>query len=465
MEAIIAILNKWIASPLMTRASNNKTYNLAAYMEDHARYLEARQKDVTDTGKEIHSYLKASNEVLKVSKGAPAWRAYVEYINGILVSGIADTVVASLGHLLSQIDPKQIEAGGQVASFFDVKLDLNRHGKGDDASSSRRRSTGRRPRRLGDGLRAVAHLRLLQRRQVHQARLDRAEGDFLKEMEENEEVRFHVHRIIDECEPTRGVQGVSQAALPQAQAPVGEGHPGTSLEFFLEEEGTETEPMDGARSRRRDRTPAASAQGLPGADHRAARRARDQGDRCQHDMTEGWLKIDAKPIKTALGDRRQVVVDAHTPTSRDFVDNELADLQEFIARVNEGLQRSRWRRTTRRAHRGDDHVRDVRLSRPSPHRQHLQPLRKTITLLKKFGIIMPEEIIECLEMIPFKWEDTKKVTLNARELLGPLQSLQQEKVREYTDEFRRACRLCKRLPRGRAVRVRGRRRRGVQARS
>ena len=31
-------------------------------------------------------------------------------------------------------------------------------------------------------------------------RLDRTEGDFLKEMEENEAVRFHVHRIIDECE-------------------------------------------------------------------------------------------------------------------------------------------------------------------------------------------------------------------------------------------------------------------------
>ena len=31
-------------------------------------------------------------------------------------------------------------------------------------------------------------------------KLDRAEGDFLKEMEENEEVRFHVHRIIDELE-------------------------------------------------------------------------------------------------------------------------------------------------------------------------------------------------------------------------------------------------------------------------
>ena len=56
--------------------------------------LEARQKDVTDTGKDVHSYLKASNEVLKVSKGAPAWRAYVEYINGILVNGIAGAQIS-----------------------------------------------------------------------------------------------------------------------------------------------------------------------------------------------------------------------------------------------------------------------------------------------------------------------------------------------------------------------------------
>ena len=43
---------------------------------------------------------------------------------------------------------------------------------------------------------------------------------------------------------------------------------------------------------------------------------------------------------------------------------------------------------------------------------------------------------ETLEMVPFSWEDTKKITLNAREMLGPLQALQQEKVREVADAFR-----------------------------
>ena len=44
--------------------------------------------------------------------------------------------------------------------------------------------------------------------------------------------------------------------------------------------------------------------------------------------------------------------------------------------------------------------------------------------------------MEQLENVPFKWEDTKKVTLNAREMLGPLQSMQQEKVKEETEDFR-----------------------------
>jgi hypothetical protein len=46
--------------------------------------------------------------------------------------------------------------------------------------------------------------------------------------------------------------------------------------------------------------------------------------------------------------------------------------------------------------------------------------------------------MEQLENVPFKWEDTKKVTLNAREMLGPLQSMQQEKVKEETEDFRHA---------------------------
>ena len=81
------------------------------------------------------------------------------------------------------------------------------------------------------------------------------------------------------------------------------------------------------------------------------------------------------------------------------------------------------------------YVRDVRVS--SDRIDGLfDPLKSTIALLKKFNITTSEETVEALEMIPFKWEDTKKATYNKRETLGPLQSIQQDKVRERTEEFR-----------------------------
>jgi dynein heavy chain len=190
MEGVIAILNKWVAAPLISRQSVTKTYNLVAYMEEHAKTLEARQKDITDGAKEVHNYLKASNEVLKVSKGAPAWRAYVEFINGILVDGIADTVVASLGNLLGQIDPKQIEEGGK-SPFFDVKLDLNPAGKGDDAVFFKPPLAGDDPE--NPSVMFYVHTIMSDFYNIIKLikRLDRTEGDFLKEMEENEAVRFN----------------------------------------------------------------------------------------------------------------------------------------------------------------------------------------------------------------------------------------------------------------------------------
>ena len=55
------------------------------YTEEQAKELELRYKDITDGGKEVHNLLLESNKVLRQSKGAPAWRAYVEFINNILI--------------------------------------------------------------------------------------------------------------------------------------------------------------------------------------------------------------------------------------------------------------------------------------------------------------------------------------------------------------------------------------------
>eukprot|EP00965_Chrysotila_dentata_P110075 3637239-Pleurochrysis_carterae.AAC.1 len=107
MRGIQAVLKKWSDTPLIVRRAA-KTYVPDVFMEEHTQQLEGRYREITDGNKEIHRLLLESNKVLKVSKGAPAWRAYVEFINNILVSGIATTVVASLQSLLRLVDPAEL---------------------------------------------------------------------------------------------------------------------------------------------------------------------------------------------------------------------------------------------------------------------------------------------------------------------------------------------------------------------
>lgn len=213
-------------------------YDVLAFIADHAKQLETRQKEITDGAKEIHRLLAASNEVLKVSKGAPAWRAYVEFINEIVINGIASTLVSSLQFMLSQIDPVQL-AASEKPPLFDVKLQLSRKPPPDEDGGKQKPQDVVFMPALDTEKVAIAFIaRPATPADVHSLvserpalklqgeatneksmmghaqniisdfynivrfikRLDRVEGDFLKEMEENESVRFSAHRIQVELE-------------------------------------------------------------------------------------------------------------------------------------------------------------------------------------------------------------------------------------------------------------------------
>lgn len=61
---------------------------------------------ISDGGKEITKLLSSSNRTLKVSKGAPAWKAYVDYIGDIVIDGLVECIIASVHRLTAQASPK-----------------------------------------------------------------------------------------------------------------------------------------------------------------------------------------------------------------------------------------------------------------------------------------------------------------------------------------------------------------------
>lgn len=59
-------------------------------------------------GKEITKLLSSSNRVLKVNKGVPSWKAYVDYFSNIVIDGFSAAITATVRYLLNQIDPEML---------------------------------------------------------------------------------------------------------------------------------------------------------------------------------------------------------------------------------------------------------------------------------------------------------------------------------------------------------------------
>ena len=204
MEAIKAILTKWVAAPLMTRASNDedlqpgRVHGGACQVprgapEGHHRRRQGRAlvPQGVQRGAQGLQGRAGVARVRRVHQRHPR-RRHRRHGRRVALAPAA------------QIDPAQIEEDGK-SPFFDVKLDLNPSWQGRRRrlllAAARRTSAVAARRSVMGYVTAIKAdffnvVKLIKR-------LDRAEGDFLKEMEEHEDVRFHVHRIIDECAPTR----------------------------------------------------------------------------------------------------------------------------------------------------------------------------------------------------------------------------------------------------------------------
>jgi len=67
--------------------------------------------------------VKEVHEVIKVSKASPIWKAYIDYVNNIVLNGIAESIICALRHLNDQIDPKHIQRN-DLPPMFEIKLEL-----------------------------------------------------------------------------------------------------------------------------------------------------------------------------------------------------------------------------------------------------------------------------------------------------------------------------------------------------
>lgn len=122
VEQTQKILSVW-SKKLMFERKDGKTYSVEEFREFHKGVISARHQEVQEGAVEITRLLSASNKTLKCSKGSPHWRAYVEYVNDIVMDGFCQAILASVNFLFQQIDPEAM-AKAETPPLIEVGLEL-----------------------------------------------------------------------------------------------------------------------------------------------------------------------------------------------------------------------------------------------------------------------------------------------------------------------------------------------------
>ena len=361
-KTISDIISGWGKSPLMRRKPS-ATYVPKDFEEAHRPYLATRCAEIIDGGKEIHRTLLAANTDLKVSKGAPAWKAYVEFVNDAVVDGLATLVASSLRFLTEQIDADHV-ARMEMVPMLEIQIELAApevvftprladDGKAVAADGGEVKPIGRFVASWIHDFFSVCKL---------VKRLDRAtEGNFLSEVQEREEVRFRVHEVMRNLRESFAVTGrlldpfLEHKHLWTANITA-------ELQHFLQVEGA----IDTAASQLNPETPGASPNVLSSAGaaavmarHRSAaasaahevltrvaaepplatfeavinekKQKADEVQAMPVTQIRGWLKLDCKPAKQALSTWVTKWMFAYTQHLQNNVESCIEVLTSFLA--------------------------------------------------------------------------------------------------------------------------------------
>uniref|UniRef100_A0A8C3EY43 Dynein axonemal heavy chain 9 n=1 Tax=Corvus moneduloides TaxID=1196302 RepID=A0A8C3EY43_CORMO len=420
VEEIQSIVHSW-GSPVFERRDSKRESVLS--LEECQERLERRCSLVRESGQRIHSLVKENQSLLLANPASDAWKAYLDYVDEIVLDGFFTAIECSLKNLLENTDPK---AG--LAPLFEVQLDLvtpdlvfhpplDPGAKGgfcdmvESLLNGIYRISSLVPRlaahsgfcRYQADLEAVSDLS-----GMRQELLSRAQAAAGACREHRAGLERYSHLYGEDrrelCRQFLLYGRVLTAADIEAQGEVGVPEAPPTLQQFREQIGSYEQLYE-------------------------------EVTRMQPVSTfQGWLRLDARPFKAALLNeikRWSLVFKQHL---LDHVTHSLADLDEFIQTAERGL--------SRKVEKGDygglvevmGHLLAVK-ERHSATDAMFEPLKETIELLRAYEQQLPEEVHQQLEELPEKWSQVKKLAQAVKQQVAPLQASEVTALRQSCAAF------------------------------
>lgn len=414
------------------------------FEKDHKNFVKERYGEIKEGGKNVHNMVKDTNKVLRVSNASNDWKAYVDFVNNVVVDGLARVVYTSLDYLFEQIDPTTIAKEDKLP-LIEIKLDLVSV-KTDDIRRDEVRFIPDLKENNGKGVRDLVNNWIGSFFNIATLikRLDN-EGTYLREIHADHNVKVLLAIIYETLEKNEQsclnvlnqYEKYSYLWLTDMQ------------EYFKKflEEATILTPNN---------------QYLPDLEKFAAaivkyEHIRETIQHFQSPMDVGWLRINTQPIKSQLITWTSKWIELYISHLKVTIHEKLAALDVFMIQVSGGLDLEVTENTSTEGKNALMHVmediRDVRKAIDAT-REMFQPLQEALNILKAHGVdlatlekINGKYVQDYLDDAPLAWDTVVKKTFRKKEDILPLQLSEVENlkidlesfyvsVREFRNKFR-----------------------------
>ena len=346
LRRISRILSEWCKESILERKRGAKPATTEEFDLGHKARVGVRIMSMTERGKEIHKFLKSSSESLKISKTAATWRAYVDFVNNIVIEGFVSAIAVSLQYLCEILDPLII-ARHEMLPVFDVRIELREGEIVFDPPFDLEEGPGPGPGPGRTTLRETVDswLKDFFAMATVMARLDSNVGDYLNEIKEHFQMQCLLALVSELVDNTESKCMEYRETFMRHSFLWADSVEKTFDRFLLEDphdivEGVDADGMGFRRVMERIHIdigpPIPPLERFDREISRFQQMKQDlSGVRTPTDIH--WLRINAQPVKVALVSLAQRWEERFTGFLRRFAEERVASLARFLRQARAGL--------------------------------------------------------------------------------------------------------------------------------
>ncbi|CAM9358663.1 unnamed protein product [Ascophyllum nodosum] len=482
LKRLETTMRTWSSQPLFERGPKMSTPENFEHMQK--KVVARRCAAIREGGLELHELLKDTNRKLKISAGLPDWKNYMDFVNSLVIQGLVKVVVVSLAALNQEMSQAHI-SNNQLPPMLEVEMHLS-NGKvsyvpeigGVDtmvhpdqvaATASQNSNSGQATKGMKrpPTVRSMAWGWVEGFLDVSNAfhRLDSPEGTYLKEIQNDPEVRGQISKMHERLNAVE-----EAAAAYKKQFSAYEYLWKTDLKLFFREflneasyderfgEDEETPPSSppDAQCRRGGVFRQTDSINGDSEDTRGVVRLMDLAKfdekihfylgvqskvaALRHSQDLGFVRVNAQPIKQAISTWVTKWIYVFSQGLQDHVSTWLERISSFIASTQKGLDAPLKPLDKGGVITTTTHIQNVRKMAPMVTGL-FGPLKDTVLLLKTRGIrvdlppVNNQPALEYLESAHMLWDSTVNKAYRVKGEIQPLQNIVAEGVREDVATF------------------------------